>query len=58
MSEEDLEKLRELHRSYYRTMRSIVASSAPSQRVVVANVQLFALDRAPERDKERRRVPA
>lgn len=59
VSEEDLEKLRELHRSYYRTMRSIIAASAPSQRVVVANVQLFALDRAPDRDdKASRRVSA
>jgi transcriptional regulator with XRE-family HTH domain len=44
----DLEKLRELHRSYFRTMRSIIAASEPADRVVVANVQLFALDdRAP-----------
>jgi transcriptional regulator with XRE-family HTH domain len=44
VSTADLERLRELHRSYFRTMRSIIASSEPSDRVVVANVQLFALD--------------
>ena len=44
VSAADLERLRELHRSYFRTMRSIIASSEPSDRVVVANVQLFALD--------------
>jgi len=44
VSEEDLERLRELHRSYFRTMRSIIASSTPSERIVVANIQLFPLD--------------
>ena len=43
----DLERLRELHRSYFRELRAIVASSAPSERIVVANVQLFALDSEP-----------
>lgn len=44
VSEADLERLRELHRSYFRSLRSIVAASTPAERVVVANVQLFALD--------------
>ena len=43
----DLERLRELHRSYFRELRAIVSSSAPSERIVVANVQLFALDSEP-----------
>jgi hypothetical protein len=44
VSNADLERLRELHRSYFRSLRSIVASSTPAERVVVANVQLFALE--------------
>jgi transcriptional regulator with XRE-family HTH domain len=44
VSARDLERLRELHRSYFRQLRSIVANSTPSEHVVVANVQLFALD--------------
>ena len=46
----DLERLRELHRSYFRTMRSIIAASEPADRVVVANVQLFSLDERAPRD--------
>ena len=44
VSDADLERLREMHRSYYRALRAVVAASEPPQRVVVANVQLFALD--------------
>jgi transcriptional regulator with XRE-family HTH domain len=44
VSQHDLERLRELHQSYFRQLRSIVAQSAPSERIVVANVQLFPLD--------------
>jgi transcriptional regulator with XRE-family HTH domain len=44
VSEVDLERLRDLHRSYFRTLRNIVAASSPAERAVVANVQLFALD--------------
>lgn len=44
VSERDLTRLRELHLSYFRELRSIVAQSEPSERVVVANVQLFGLD--------------
>jgi transcriptional regulator with XRE-family HTH domain len=46
VSERDLAKLEELHRSYYRHLRAIVAGSAPSERIAVANLQLFALDRS------------
>ncbi len=44
VSQKDYEKLQEMHRNYYRSMRSVIAVSHPEQRVVVANVQLFALD--------------
>ena len=43
VSEADLERLRELHRAYFRELRAIVAQSSPAEAVVVANVQLFAL---------------
>jgi transcriptional regulator with XRE-family HTH domain len=43
VSERDLAKLEGLHRSYFRHLRAIVAASTPSERVVVANVQLFSL---------------
>ena len=33
--------------AYYRQLRAIVADSEPGERVVVANVQLFALDEGP-----------
>jgi transcriptional regulator with XRE-family HTH domain len=44
VSEVDLERLRELQRAFFRQMRAIVAASEPAERVVVANLQLFALD--------------
>lgn len=44
VSERDLERLRELQLAYFRELRSIVAQSEPAERVVVANLQLFALD--------------
>lgn len=43
-SAEDFERIREAHLAYYRTLRQIVAASAPDEHVVVANVQLFKLD--------------
>lgn len=46
-SQDDLEAIRELHLAYYRQLRAIVADSEPGERVVVANVQLFALDEGP-----------
>lgn len=45
VSEADLTRLRELHLAYFRALRAVVAESSPTERVVVANVQLFALDR-------------
>ena len=44
VSEKDLQRLEELHLVYYRELRSIVAESEPSQRVVLANLQLFGLE--------------
>ena len=47
VSDHDVEKLRRLHLSYFRQLRSIIAESTPSERVMVANVQLFGLDAGP-----------
>ena len=44
VSDADLVRLRALHRQYFQQLRAIVAESEPGERVVVANVQLFALD--------------
>ncbi len=44
VSERDLAKLESLHKSYFRHLRAIVAASTPSERIAVANVQLFSLD--------------
>ena len=44
VSEQDLARLRELHLAYFRELRAVAAHSGPAERVVVANVQLFALD--------------
>jgi hypothetical protein len=39
--------VRELHRAYFQELRAIVAGSQPVERVVLANVQLLALDVPP-----------
>ncbi len=44
VSNADFERIRELQRSYFQALRSIVAESEPGERVAVVNVQLFALD--------------
>ena len=44
VSEADLERLRELQRTFFRQLRAIVAASQPAERVVIANVQLFGLE--------------
>lgn len=44
VSEKDYARLQQLQREYYRTLRAIVAESTPSERVVMTNLQLFALD--------------
>jgi hypothetical protein len=40
----DLDKLRELHAAYFRSMQALVADSTPGERVVLFNTQLFAID--------------
>jgi DNA-binding phage protein len=47
VSSADLERLRELHTAYYRQMRAIVTASKPSERIAVANLQLFELGAPP-----------
>lgn len=44
ISEADFERLQQMHLAYFRALRAAVAASEVSERVVVANVQLFALD--------------
>jgi Domain of unknown function (DUF4423) len=39
----DLERVRELHRRYFSELRDIIASSAPGEQVLLANVQLVRL---------------
>lgn len=46
VAEADYQRLRQLHLAYFRELRSIVARSSPAERVVLANVQLLALDDA------------
>lgn len=43
VSAADLEKLRELHRSYFQQMRAIVAASQPCERLVLACAQMLEL---------------
>lgn len=44
VSAADLEKLSELHVSYFQNMRAVIAESRPPERVVAVNLQLFPLD--------------
>lgn len=44
VSERDYRRLEQLHRNYFRQLRAIIAESTPSERVVMTNLQLFALD--------------
>jgi len=46
VSEQDLERLRDLFRQYFRNRSRRVAASEPAERLVVANLQLFAIDKA------------
>jgi transcriptional regulator with XRE-family HTH domain len=43
VSEVDLARLEEMHRAHYRAVRELVASSAPSERVVLLQLQLVPL---------------
>jgi hypothetical protein len=47
VSRADLERIRELHRGYFRELRRIVAASEPSECVALINVHLFELGRPP-----------
>lgn len=47
ISRRDLERLREMHVAYFRSMQALVADSTPSEHVVLFNTQLFALDQRP-----------
>jgi hypothetical protein len=44
VSETDLRRIEDLYRAYFRQVRSIIAQSQPSERVVLATLQLLALD--------------
>jgi transcriptional regulator with XRE-family HTH domain len=44
VSEADLVRIQELQLAYFRQMRGIIAQSEPSERVVLASLQLVALD--------------
>lgn len=52
VSEADLRHIQELYRACFRAVRTVVARSAPAERVVLINTQVFALDAlsAPEAD--------
>lgn len=45
VSEQDYAKLREMQLAYFEELRTVVARSTPADRVVVTNLQLFALSR-------------
>ena len=44
VSRVDLERIRQAHLKYFRTLRAIVSESSPEEVVAVANVQLIPLD--------------
>ena len=44
VSKADLERIRELHRAYFREVRSLVAASEPTETVALINVQLVTFD--------------
>jgi len=44
VSEEDFERLQELHRSTFRAMRTIISESMPGERLVLAHLSMQALD--------------
>jgi len=49
VSQRDYERLQQLHRAYFRQVRTIVSQSKPIERVVLLNAHLFGLDR-PSKD--------
>jgi len=48
VSRADLERIRELHRAYFRELRRIVAASEPAECVALANVHLLELGGGPK----------
>jgi hypothetical protein len=46
VSEKDLATITDLYRAYFRQVRNIIAQSEPSERVVLASMQLVPLDLA------------
>ena len=48
VSEDDFERIRELHLRYFNTLRGIISESTPNEVVAVANVQLFGLGEMPD----------
>ena len=48
-SEADYARITDLYRAYFRQVRSIIAQSAPSERIVLASLQLVPLDVLRER---------
>jgi hypothetical protein len=44
VSEPDLARINDLYRAYFRQIRSIIAQSQPSERVVLASLQMVPLD--------------
>ena len=47
IAERDWPSFRELHIAYYQELRRLVEASNPAERVVLVNLQLLQLDRAP-----------
>jgi DNA-binding phage protein len=47
VSEADYRRLCEMHLAYFEELRAIVSRSQPEERVVVANLQMFAIDSGP-----------
>lgn len=47
VSRADLERIRELHRAYFRELRRIVAASEPAECIALANVHLLELGAGP-----------
>jgi hypothetical protein len=47
VSHDDLDRLRELQRAYFREMRAIIARSTPVQSVVLATMQMVELSATP-----------
>jgi hypothetical protein len=46
VSRRDLERLRELHRAYFRALRAIIATSRPAECVALASINLLELSPA------------